>query len=549
MIQDSTKLNFYKCIDNLCKDSELLIGKGNFGCDDNNQNNQVLTKKAIRIFSEALNLAGKDDEFELSPKYFANSWAGRCHKFKQLSLVLQNLYLRPFIREPQIKFFSQVIQKLDRKIKSLREKALSQGRLPVYSEGYLKDCKRAFQNQLNLTIVNPFSLESVDKESFHVLASRYRRIDGVKANTLEGRNFSRALMTTISLVNKTLKRGQCKQALLKALQQALKFATKMDTLKTKVNNHLNEEEVSFYFEKLSKIESVLAKIEKNKKSRYREGEITRELLSSSCVTESQEDHLKSFLSVANMRNSPIPNELSLHDIAWDAVQAIEALQNGEFIFIPLGTIDHAVLAQVECHVINGLRTYTYLLFNTGYGVNHHTREGGRENLYIRPLKIEGIRQEGFSYTFWNEMFSCNLETDINPLYRLQHKHLIRLGKGKKRDALDEPRYQAQKFGTCTYGAPEMAILPHLNPEEKAKLEVVKASHALKKQLKVVKHRKYLLAINQQVKKIPSLEAELQQSEALLRLSRIYLRESLSGWSGITLTKAPTFKQRKIKKNS
>lgn len=545
MISD-IKFNFYKRIDSLCKECDLLIFKGDLGYYNKEQNNRLLMHIATRVFQDALNLAGEDDGIEHSPKYFANRWAGRCHKFQRLFTTLHDLVVKPFIKLNQVNFFIDVLQELDNKIKSLKEKALSQGRLPICSEDFLEDNKQNFEKKLNLRVVSPYSLEGVDQESFHVLASRYPHFDNVKVDSLEGRVFSEALLTTISLVKKTLKTSQRKFALMNALQQALNFAMKMDSIKMKVEGE--DSEISFYFEKLSKIEPVLARMEKCKMSRYQGGEIKPELISTSFVTESQEDQLKSFLSIANMRNSPIPTELSLHDIAWDAVQAIEELKNGEFSFIPLGTISHAIIAQVECHIINGETTYTYLLFNTGNGAHHHIRERLSTDLYIRPLKIERIRKEGFSYSFWNEMFSCVLKTNINLLYQLQKKHLIGIGKGRKGNALDEPRYLAQKFGTCTFGASEMAILPHLNQEEKAKLEVVKASYALKKQLKVVKHRKDLLKINQQKQKIPFLLAKLHQSEALLRLSRRYLRESLDEWKNQTLTKAQTFKQRKIKKS-
>lgn len=530
MIQNSPNSHFFKKIDSLCEEIDAFSFPYSTSDESPDSAFISLQGRVNGLFHRAYQLLQEDCLFVPSPTYFRNMWAGRAQNFQRLSRKLKWLIneievVTEGFSLPKESFPFHVLDRLQQKSDTLTENALSQGRLPIDYGDLLEKGKSYVENGLKIKATSR-SLESGDKETFHLIANQFSRMDGVKTRKLRGCKGGKGLLIIQSLVKKCFKEDERKSALLKELDRSLQIKWKLDRAMT---DPIHQEQMPIYLKKLGKIEPLLADLQNDQKMSYRGWSVEKEPLSSLSVTKSQKGQIQKFLSEVNLTNKALPRPVYLNALAWDIVHDIESLVDGGFILVPLGTKTHCMMAQVECHVKEGIATYTYLLFNTGYGSDLHETVRIQDRLYVKPLKIAGIQKEGLSYSFWEKAISYKISLpteNIEDLYQLHNQHLIQIGKGKRKKNLSlKSSYPVQKFGTCSYNAPEMVVLSHFNQQERDKFEKVKASYAFKKQLKVVKIRRKQFIDAKNLKTRDQLRDHFKQSEALLLFSKDYLKKS------------------------
>ncbi len=178
--------------------------------------------------------------------------------------------------------------------------------------------------------------------------------------------------------------------------------------------------------------------------------------------------------------------------------------------------------------------YNYIFFNSGEGCNsYHFILNKEQKRWVCPLRIEGIQEQGFCYSFWEEIFKCsfNRKADIHFLYGIHKKYLINQAKGTLRD--DQTYwYCIPDLGVCTYSAVEMVSYKHLSKQERINFKIAQTIVTKQKQARVTKERFKRLKKNFYFSSIrlyhnfKSHVRHFKQSQRLLVLCQSYLQHSL-----------------------
>jgi hypothetical protein len=471
------------------------------------------------LLLKVLDYIENDNNFLLNSNYFSNFFVKRWQHFKSLSKEVLALVIRVSrvakLTCEEKEMYGQVLSLLSQKVDDLTQKIWTQGRLPIHYGNWCEEMKQVITNQMELRPANSKNLKAVDSYTFHLLASSETHFEGIETKELEGHNCSRALLNLIHLLQRDLQKEYSfvKQRLIEKLQGALTMALKIENAKISPSGI----EDSNYIKGVEGVEPILAFLEERQGLAWDEqGLIIQESQMATLAPQNQK-LLEEFLRHAS---NDAPREVILHDLCWDILRAIEQLSDGDYLFIPLGTPSHFVLARLEVIAVDGEKIYTWILYNTGEGLKaHHLFQIINQQLFVNPLKIGGIRKQDLCYSFWQELFTCELnETAMKSFYCIQKRYLIDQGHGYLIKSSQDFLYPVPDFGICTYSAAEMAVFNQLSSQEIKKFEKNKALFAIKKQSRVVKERSKALHRATSPRQIKLMQKKFKQSQRLLLLS-------------------------------
>lgn len=450
------------------------------------------------------------------PKNFDSTWHAMCCfvRFKKLYSKVKTVQekILKICTEPYFvnKIKYQVLPLLSDKFQELRVIIGSQKRLP-FSVGIERAEYHEEVRQI-LLLKKSDKVLSVVKDYFHLLANHLddKKLKAVKVKPYSGSLEIFSLESWREILTEFIKKGDSEEKrignyLSFILKKTIDFALK-SCFTVKIDRSLLQDEESelSYFEKLTKLllpKLDFASLPADKQTKFSEEYLLKE-------------------------SSSVPKSVIINEIAWDMLEAIQQMQEGELRLFTLGTFSHSILVQVNCIKTpsdSNKGDYHYKIFNTGSGVDKHHQLDSTEQ-YAYPLSFENLKGEVFSYSFCAELVRIALEVkDVDLFYDLHDNILLEKGGGTKQE-IGGSLYFLQKHATCTYSAIEAWINSFLTKSQSKHLELIKTRLATRKQTHVVKmlqsedqnfHQKGIKKGGK-----PSLE----ESQVLLRLGRKHLKK-------------------------
>ncbi len=454
---------------------------------------------------------------------FVNRWKNFSNLSREVSYLVRRVSKIVKINSEDQNLYKQTLKSLNQKVKKLEHLMWTQGRLPIQYGNEIEKEKHAIFNHMELKEVDDEHLFAVDVDTFHMLASQWTHFNGIQTKKLEGNKNCRSLINLIQVLQEMIKEyGDLtlnKKKLVGRLQFALKVCLKRFIALARPIGFKN----STYVDLLSQSEFVFASLEQKQALAYNKKGIYLKKNIQSLLSGPFQKELNVFFKQANLRNCALPQAVILQDLCWDFLQAAEQLTEGDYVLIPLGTLNHFVMAQLDVAIVFGSKTYSWTLYNTGEDCEiYHMIKLIDQQEFVSPLKIGGIQPQALSYDFWKEVLNCVLKgTSIQSLYQIQQRYLIDLGQGYRLKSAQDFIFPIPKFGVCTYSAPEMVVFHHLSEEEVEYFQKNKLHFLIKKQSKVVQERfKFLNQLS-----YPGLKLarhRFKQSRRLLQISHRFL---------------------------
>lgn len=527
MNQVLLKIEFNNNIYQLRSESEKIIEK----IKNLKNDSDFLIIKVTEILLKTLNMISIDNNLSIDSNYCSNLFVGRWQNFQNLSRSLSKLFLqisdKMNLEEQDRILQEKVLENLNEKVEGLANKVWMQGRLPIHYNDKMEQLKKEIREEICLKVINPSTLLSIDTDTFHMLATNFNNFDKIKISELSGMGVCRSFINLINLLQKTPDNDenlQNKERLIEKFQEALTIA-----LKLFIADCSSDIDASDYFHKLKSVEPVLALLENTRHLTWQEIKTIQFLHLKEGLEPILQKIIDNFTSYLDVKNYQLPREIVLHDLIWDMIEAIEQLTENDYLLIPVGTEVHLVMAELEVSLKQGVKFYSWITYNAGDGcTDYHTTRKMNNRLFVNPLKIEGIREQGLCYSFWKELFLCTIkEKKIDFFYAILNTYLIDIGKGLITNSMEKTVYRVQNFGICTFSASEMTLFSHLTKTEIVNFEKTKVLFTIKRQSAVVKKRlKCLTSYFSRRKRLKTglANRRLKQSQRLLRYSYRYLNQ-------------------------
>lgn len=234
--------------------------------------------------------------------------------------------------------------------------------------------------------------------------------------------------------------------------------------------------------------------------------------------------------------SPVPLKVLKNEIAWDIVEIIDNMKEGDSEIFVLGTQAHRAAVQITCIKLPTSThpgDYKYEIFNTGYGYSvYHMFKKEQGETLIRPITFHHLPREALSLSFFGSLVWCALASrSIDQFYNIHHFFLV-VQYGIEMDLDCASWHPSQKHGTCSYNCIEAWIDSYLNESEKRHLELTKTRISVEKQRRVVSIWENEIKdgdplTQNEAKKIAlpyrmTLENKLEDSRTLLKLGEEHL---------------------------
>ena len=409
----------------------------------------------------------------------------------------------------QKRVMMSILPHVEEKISEIDLQLQRQQRLPVKYGQMLDQEIQKIEKKLE-----PTHPKIVDREVFHLILDRAPSTEKIEFKDLEGNDAPYPFKSYLQIFKNYLTQNPSKkgQVILSRLDQSFRLACKMNFVEDVFRNKKAKKGDQIdYYKKLSSIEDLLPDLDNPNKA----------------FSEDQKKALEKFyqeVTASKDNDKKLSLDLFLHDISWDILKLIQQLKPGDFCFIPLGIHDHMVIIKIRRHPFEN--TYTYSIFNTGHGREHHAKQIVKKTKYVKPLSFKNLSLEAMSYEFWFGILKIFVMPNrtMEEFYQFHQEHLVEKGEGILDKRLGD-WYILQLRGTCSYRALEIAIFTELNTKERKALEREIGQHVVEKQKKVVEYRELQfkrkkVRIGPQHacanKKRPS---PLEQSQAILELAQ------------------------------
>ncbi len=238
----------------------------------------------------------------------------------------------------------------------------------------------------------------------------------------------------------------------------------------------------------------------------------------------------------------IPLKALENEIAWDMVELIDQMQEGESRLFLLGSKTHTVTVRISCFelptYVEPAGLYCYEIFNTGNGVNafHHVDPSGDRAC---PLVFNNVPKKVLAYPFFAQLIRHIFVGELmEPFYALHDEVLVKEGQALKLKK-GNVWYMLQKQGNgiCSYASVEAWVQSYFNEDQLKHLEIVKTKLSTHKQEQVVRvlEREFKEESSWQIigkarKKVEEIlmtkATKLKESRLLLDLGEAHLQELL-----------------------
>lgn len=325
------------------------------------------------------------------------------------------------------------------------------------------------QTEKKLNGVNPSKVNMAEADVFHLMSNHIEKEELPPTIPNDGSNELCALISYIKIFEEMVKlstpRNPIYQQLLDALYQSREFTMKSTFLPPELFQGDEAEKEKKYYKELGNLNS--------------------------SDTSYQEKFLEDY-SLGSIQN--IPKQVLINNLTWDALEKINKLGSGELTVLALGTIDHSIALEIKCLEAPNRRSpgiYQCSIYNTGSGASNHCITKDEHSIFAKPLTINNLNREAFTYSYMSELITCLLDSkDVDRFYRIHDEHLVNIAKGEVTH--DNGKwYPLQKFGTCSYNSIEAWLQNYLDLEDIQKMNTIKFSLAISKQQKIIACRKQL----------------------------------------------------------
>ncbi len=354
---------------------------------------------------------------------------------------------------------------LKERIKELKKGIGQKGRLP-FSIGPSRDNFYS-EVQSNLHLKNLKKVSTVQKEFFHLMANYFDKDieTNIDIATLSGSEEIYSFESWKSIIQEFLERSTMQVdkeiglKILHSLEKAIPLSLKENYLVSLLKKNFQND----YFE----IEYYKDLIQLNQ-----DHVLTEESFSNKYI-------LDAFLKV--------PLNVAINEIIWDIHDTIHRLNPGESHPLTFGTKTHCIVVEITCHEKandTSAGNYTFTIINTGGGVrSHHQLDLSRD--YAYPLSYVNIPESAFSYSFFWKLKDISFNSSkIDEFYQFNDMYFTDDVKAGK--MIDQnPIYQLQKFGTCTYSSIEAWIESKMSLDQKELLRNIKVEVSLSKHSQLI----------------------------------------------------------------
>lgn len=393
------------------------------------------------------------------------------HRFSRLSkietkiknirrAILMNHLPRYFIRS----IHQVVLPILSKRIGELKTRAFSVERLPFDRGKIREEYFQSVKETLSLQALD--NIEEAEKEYFHILSNEFERktLAEVDIERFEGNYEIYSLLSWREVLSRFFIEASDLDArtvviLKKAIAQALPLALK----------------TSFF----------LASVPRMHRDN---GAADKEYLADLCRlgVSSQDVFLKRYTLGQKFR---VPINVLINEMAWDVVETIDQMVQGDVHIIATGTKLHRVTIEIKCieqATSDSPGKYDYTIINGGEGARDvHSYKLDDGIAYVRPASIRNLPKSILSYSFFEQLMRFSLQGDsMTDFYNFHLEHLVDKGKGQV-DLDSNPWVKMHAFGTCSYSSVEAWISTYLNPKQIAVLNLIKAKVCVAKQKSLV----------------------------------------------------------------
>ena len=489
----------------------------------------------------------EDEKFPPQAPYYQNNLIGRfvaCkilhEEMTEVARCIQTVTLGQLFPN-LLSNKDQILERLSQRISFLQKALFSKGRIPIYYESTVDSLVGRMKAQMGNA--EGMKKKKVEKELYHLLLDKEDDMDGINVKDLNGSWGVCSIISFLEVLDGYLKAihsikslgtiTKFKQALEKALPLAAKAYVIASFVESK-SSPIKEEASLDYYNQLASIIPIINEIPGLAEKLMYSSDDQLKTLSTGLPSDklSQLSQFKQKSVVDPMNSNQLPLSFLLHDLTWDVLTRVRELKRNQFCFIPCGIWGHFMFIEIEFVFFsaNNQPVFTYRLFNTGLGINHHEQIEKGKVKYVQPLTVMNLLIEDLSYEFFYELLSLkfNQKGTIDNFYEIQRRHLEqKANRLIHRDFGKE--HPIQLKGTCTYAAIQMCFEQRVEMNTVKAVQQVKAKLVIPKQKEVIRKRKLRLENptgKQPTAKKPRTEDELrkalEQSQKLLKLSEKFL---------------------------
>lgn len=337
------------------------------------------------------------------------------------------------------------IQSINDQIEKLTQFIASNIRLPFKIGPEREEYYTKIKNCVKLR--DATRVHYVEKEFFHLLGN-HLPLEGIDIKLYEGSTDLQSLISWKSIIKQYIAEDNSNDPEALALLSLIKKAIPITLKSTYIMNFVEQENVEEaemeYFTDLSRCKKT-AFIAHGRTALNQKYE----------------------LSIGSV----IPQIVIINEIAWDIIDAINALKEKEEHLFLFGTSLHAVAVKIQCmrHADNPEeRTYDFKVYNTGNcAATYHITDQVKHKAY--PLIFKGVSRASLSYKFVSFLIRISKDgTNMHVFYRLLDKYLVTCDKSVK--VKDRgPMYDLQRqVGICAYQCVEAVNHSGFSDEAKKK---------------------------------------------------------------------------------
>ncbi len=352
---------------------------------------------------------------------------------------------------------------IQERIKNLKIVIGQKGRLPFSVSNSRQYFYQQIQDNLNLKNLNGLTI--VQKEFFHLMGNYFEPTINKEVNvdSLNGNQNHNSLESWKNIMHLFIDQAK-NQVDKEAGDKILKIIEKTIPVELKTSYLRSWKHTPDFFSDSLEIEYYKDLIKLEEKT------LTNENF--------QNKYLLNYQSI-------VPFSIAVNEVAWDHVDIINQLTEGECALFTFGSKTHSVAIEITCRqkptrYFQG--NYIYKIFNTGTKCEEYHNVDLSEKFSF-PLIYEEIPSTAFSYQFFLKLLDLKFESfSMEYFYKYHKEHFNAC---EKTNEWESP-YLIQKFGTCTYSAIEAWIEYKLTKEQKELLRKVKIEFSMSKQWKLIR---------------------------------------------------------------